>query len=101
MPLQASLEPFGGRVILPVQGFADGFQSLRTVPGKPDGDKVRMLRPLVRFSGPECDVVEGKTLVDRIAVHHRTQPSVAHGKGFFEEGGRAVIMKGLVTLRGA
>ena len=101
MPLQASLEPFCRRIILVIQGFADGFEGLRSVTGQAHFDKVRMLRPLVRLSGPEGDVVQGKMLMDRIAVHHGAQAAVAHGQGFLEEGRRTVVMQAQSVLRDA
>ena len=79
MPLQAPLEPFGGRIVLAVQGLADGFQGFRPVAGQAEGHEVRMLRPLVRFAGPEGDVIQGQMLVDGIAIHHGAQAPVAHG----------------------
>ena len=100
MSLQAPLEPFGSCIILVVQGLADGFQSLCPVSGQPQGHEVRMLRSFVRFSGPEGDVIEGKMLVDMIAVYHGAQATVAHRKSFLEEGGRTVVMQGQVSQRG-
>ena len=60
-----------------------------------------MLRSLVRFAGPESDVIQGQMLVDGIAVHHGAQAAVAHGKGFLEEGCRTVVMQEQLALRGA
>ena len=99
MPLQASLEPFRGRIILVVQGFADGFQSLRPVTGQSQFDEVRMLRPFVRFSGPQGDIVQGQVFMDGITVHHRAQAAVSHGQGFLKEGRRTVVMQGQFALR--
>ena len=99
MPLQASLEPLRSRIVLVVQGFTDGFQSLRSVPGQTQGHEVRMLRSLVRLAGPKSDVIEGKMLVDGIAVYHGAQPAVTHRESLFEEGGRPVIMQDHIPLR--
>ena len=101
MPLQAPLEPFSGRIILVVQGLADGLQGFRPVAGQAEGHEVRMRCPLVRFAGPEGDVIQGQMFVDGIAIHHGAQASVADGKGFLEEGCRTVVMQRQITLRGA
>ena len=79
MPLQAPLEPFGRRIILVVQGLADGLQGFCPVAGQAQGHEVRMPRPFVRLAGPEGDVIQGQMLVDGIAIHHGAQSSVAHG----------------------
>ena len=101
MPLQASLKPFGCRIVFVVQGFADGSQGFRPVAGQANSHEVRMLRSLVRLAGPESDVIQGQMLVDGIAIHHGAQAPVADGKGLLEEGGRAVVMQDQVALRGA
>ena len=93
MPLQASLEPFRGRIILVVQGFADGFQSLRPVTGQSQFDEVRMLRPFVRFSGPQSNIVKGDTLLVRPSIDQCAQAAVAQRERLVEAVCRAIIVK--------
>ncbi len=100
MPLQAALELFGSPVILVVEGFPHRLQGLGGLRSGARRDEVRMLCALVRFAGPEGDVVQGDVLVDRIAIDHGAQAAVAEGQGLFEVVGRAVVMQRQAALRG-
>ena len=101
MPLQASLKPFGCRIVFVVQGFADGSQGFRPVAGQANSHEVRMLRSLVRFAGPEGNVIQGQMFVDGISIYHGAQAAIAHRKGLLEEGSQAVVMQGQSALRDA
>ena len=98
MPLESVLQPFRRRVILSLQGFPNGPQGLRSFSGQARGHQVGMLRPLVRLTGPEGDVVEGDVFVYRIPVDQGAQASVAQGQRLFEVGGGPVVMQGKGTF---
>ena len=96
MALDVLLEFIGLPVILLFQGFPHLAHPLGRLSPWRKGFHyfvVRVLRPAVRFSRPQGDVIQGDAVFHRAAIDQGAQFAVPQGQGFLEEGGRFVVMK--------